>query len=161
MTHDTLVVGVWCSTASFGFSLWDFTCSARLVAAVGCKGLGVFRVAGKGSLGRCLTSASHESMNSFACSHASSTVSSVDSTISDKRLKVTDSSNSQAVSSMSSHRSWRWCSRVNWQVRSRFIFAIPSGAPSANVSTRCLIRLAISKHGMTVNANAPSRSVMF
>ena len=46
---------------------------------------------------RYLTASSHESMKSLACSQASSTAFSVYSTISDRHLNVTDSSNSLAV----------------------------------------------------------------
>ena len=113
LTRDTLVVVVWCRTVGSGLSTCDAAYPVRSVAAVGCKWLGLFGVAGEEWLGQCVTSASQESMNSVAWNHASATVSSVDSTMSDRRLKVTDSSNSRAVSSMSSHLSCRWRSRTN------------------------------------------------
>ena len=62
LTRDTLVVVVWCRTVGSGLSTCDAAYPVCSVAAVGCKWLRLFGVAGEKWLDRCVTSISQESM---------------------------------------------------------------------------------------------------
>ena len=161
LPHDTLVLGVWCSTVGFGICLGSF-CALVAKSSLSTAGrLRYFVRAGGVSWVSRVSSSTHGFMNSFVCSHASSTASNVDSIISDRRLNVTDSSKSLVVCSRSSHRPYRQCICLHWESCSFPSFAIPLGSPLADVLARCLMRSADSKHGWIDFWNAPSMSVMF
>ena len=84
----------------------------------------------------CVSSSTYGSTRSFEYSHASSTVSSVDSIMSDKRRNMTDSSNSLAICSKTFHRLCKQRIHLSWKSRSLLSCVILLGSLHADVSAR-------------------------